>query len=380
MPLSVVPTSVNEPKDPTGTAAETGVPKHGPENGRPAGVEEGGGSVPPDPDPGGNDHGTRGERDASPRVRGSRWVDYDTYELLEMISELEDERRWARLREGIWIAILVHLVLISGLTWIPKYIFKVPPVVDPFEAIRQRKDELKYLDLPPDLIKRVQPRAEVKPVPKKPPQIDKKTLEAMNKATPPALPPTPAPKVEQAQPTPPPPVQPKTEPQLESPVPKPAPQRPTFAMGSQNPADQLRDAMRGAHGPSDGSENVPNNPEMARHPGAGGGVQVLSDTQGVDFNSWLRRWYFETEHTWDPLIPDEVNPPILKQGQCMIRFKVGPDGRVLEMHLEGRSGDTALDRAAWGAITGSNYPPLPREFHGPYLELRAVFMYNMKPQ
>ena len=40
---------------------------------------------------------------ASPVVRGSRWVDYDTHELLEMISELEDERRWARLREGIWM-------------------------------------------------------------------------------------------------------------------------------------------------------------------------------------------------------------------------------------------------------------------------------------
>ena len=49
------------------------------------------------------------------------------------------------------------------------------------------------------------------------------------------------------------------------------------------------------------------------------------------------------------------------------------------MVLEGRSGDTGLDRAAWGALTGSNYPPLPREFHGPYLELRAVFLYNMDP-
>jgi outer membrane biosynthesis protein TonB len=307
-------------------------------------------------------------------------VDYDTHELLSMISELEDERRWARLREGIWIAILVHLVLISGITWIPKYIFKVPPVIDPFEAIRQRKDDLKYLDLPPDLIKRAQPREQVKPVPKKPPQIDKKTLEALNKAMPP-LPPTPAPKVEEA-PAPPPPPKPETQPQLESPVPKPAPQRPTFAMGSQNPADQLRDAMRGSRGPNTGAEQVPNNPGMAQHPGAGGGVQVLSDTEGVDFNPWLRRWYFETEHTWDPLIPDEVNPPILKQGQCMIRFKVLPNGRIMEgsMVLEGRSGDTALDRAAWGALTGSNYPPLPREFHGPYLELRAIFMYNMRPQ
>ena len=46
------------------------------------------------------------------------------------------------------------------------------------------------------------------------------------------------------------------------------------------------------------------------HPGAGtGGVQVLSDTQGVDFSNWLQRWHWETERTWDPLIPDEVNPP-----------------------------------------------------------------------
>lgn len=377
MPLSVVPTSVNEPKEPTGAAPETGQPTSRPEIGPGNGSENGRSAPPSGP---GTDQESSGEM---PKVRGSRWVDYDTYELLEMISELEDERRWARLREGIWIAILVHLFLLSGLTWIPKYIFKVPPVVDPFEAIRQRKDELKYLDLPPDLIKRAQPRAEVKPVPKKAPQIDKKTLEALNKATPPApLPPTPAPKVEQAQPAPPPPVQPKpeTQSQLEAPAPKPAPQRPTFAMGSQNPADQLRDAMRGSRGPSNGSDNLPANPAMVQHPGAGGGVQILSDQQGVDFNPWLRRWYYETEHTWDPLIPDEVNPPILKQGQCMIRFKIGPDGRVLEMHLEGRSGDTALDRAAWGAITGSNYPPLPREFHGPFIELRAVFMYNMKPQ
>jgi hypothetical protein len=48
-----------------------------------------------------------------------------------------------------------------------------------------------------------------------------------------------------------------------------------------------------------------------------------------------------------------------------------PNGRLMEPNgviLEGRSGDTALDRAAWGALTGSNYPPLPKDFHGPYLE------------
>jgi hypothetical protein len=101
----------------------------------------------------------------------------------------------------------------------------------------------------------------------------------------------------------------------------------------------------------------------------------------VDFSSWLRRQYVETMHTWDPLIPDEVNPPISKTGIVVIRFKILPNGRIMEgsMVLEGRSGDSALDRAAWGALTGSNYPPLPREFHGPYLELRGSFWYNLEP-
>jgi len=272
-------------------------------------------------------------------------------------------------------------VLLSSLTWIPRYIFKVPPVIDPFDAIKQRKDDLKYLDLPPDLLKRVQPKA-VKPVPEKPPQIDKKTLEALNKAMPPALPPASAPKAEPApMEPPPPPPKPESQPQLEAPQPKAVPARPTFAMGSANPADQLRDAMRGSRSPGNGADNAPSNPGLARHPGAGGGAEILSDKQGVDFDPWLRRWYFETEHTWDPLIPDEVNPPILKQGQVQIRFKILPNGRIMEgsMVLEGRSGDTALDRAAWGALTGSNYPPLPREFHGPFIELRAVFMYNLRP-
>jgi hypothetical protein len=154
-------------------------------------------------------------------------------------------------------------------------------------------------------------------------------------------------------------------------------------MGSQNPADQMRDAMKGAsHNPGGGQIGNLGGGGLTRHPGAGsGGVEVLSDMQGVDFRAWLQRWHHETENTWDPLIPDEVNPPILKTGMVAIEFKVLPNGRLMDgsVHMVGRSGDTALDRAAWGALTGSNYPPLPHDFHGPYLELRAYFLYNMDP-
>ncbi len=312
----------------------------------------------------------RGSASASPVVRGSRWVDYDTHELLEMIGELEDERRMARLREGFWLAILIHLALLSAATWIPKYIFKVPMIVDQ-SKINQHKD-FTYLDTPFTL----PPKPIVKPLPTQP-LIDKQTMEEMKKASPPAPAPAPAPAAQA-----PPPPSPSQQSQLEAPHPPAVPARPNFAMGSQNPADQLREAMKGAsRNPGTGAGNIPSGSGLRMHPGAGsGGVEVLSDTQGVDFNSWLARWHWETERTWDPLIPDEVNPPIDKAGMVAVRFKVLPNGRLMDgsLVLEGRSGDVALDRAAWGALTGSNYPPLPRDFHGPYLELRAYFLYNME--
>jgi hypothetical protein len=356
MPISEAPTNVNENE-----------PNRPPE---------------PEEEPG------RGPNEVvSPVVRGSRWVDYDTHELLELISELEDERRWARLREGIWIAVLIHLALLSAVTWIPKYVFKVPQVIDPIDAIKNRKD-LSYLDLPPDALREVQPKGKVKPPPPKQTVVDKKTLEALNRATPPPAPaPTPEPQpaapAVQPPPAPTPPSQ-QSQPQLEAPRPAAVPARPNFALNSENPADQLREEMRNAsRNPGSGSAGNLGGSGLARHPGAGsGGVEVLSDTQGVDFRAWLQRWHWETERTWDPLIPDEVNPPLLKSGMVVIRFKVLPNGRLMEpdgVILEGRSGDTALDRAAWGALTGSNYPALPRDFHGPYLELRAYFLYNMEP-
>jgi hypothetical protein len=313
----------------------------------------------------------------------SRWVDYDTHELLEMISELEDERRWARLREGVLWAVLVHILLLFAIVLIPKYILKLAPAIET-SSIQNHKD-FTYLDSP--LVPRPRP---VKPLAQQP-QIDKKTLEEMKRESeaPPAPKPAPQPAEQQQapveqkpQPTPPIPPSPQSQSQIEAPHPAPVPARPNFAQLERSPADQLQQEMRNAmrgHGAQNAGGPISGLP---MHPGAGtGGVQILSDTQGVDFSAWLQAWYIETRRTWDPLIPDECNPPISKQGQVLIRFRVLPNGRLMPESetLEGRSGDTALDRAAWGALSGSNYPPLPREFHGPYLELRAWFLYNMEP-
>ena len=326
----------------------------------------------------------------------SRYVDYETHELLEKITQYEDERRWQRIREGIWISIIAHILFFSALAWLPRYIFHDTQLIDPIQAIKDRKD-LTYLDELPDALKQIQ-KAKPKPPVLKPneTQVDKKTLDALKaleKAKPKPTPPAPEqakaapppPPVEQAQPqqqpvAPPSVAPPAPNPQiaLDTPKPSPVPARPNFSLGSQSPQDQLRQALRdSAHSQNGGGMS---GPPLAQHSGADAGAQILSDTMGVDFQPWLQKVIRETYRTWDPLIPEEVNPPILKRGECEIVFTVLPNGRLQPhaMILTGRSGDVALDRAAWGAIEGADYPQLPHEFHGPYIQLRFRFQYNIR--
>jgi len=374
MPTSEAPAEVNEPKGPSDANLQSGRPAQETSiSGSILGLDtysESDGKALKAPEP----------PEPAPRaLRHSRWIDYDTHELLEMISELEDERRWARLREGVLWAVLVHIVILFAIFLIPKYLLKMSPVVET-SSIKDHKD-FTYLDTP-----FMKPPKPVTPLPQRP-LIDKQTMEQMKKFSAPApAPPEKQPEVQEQpkpQPAAPPiPPNPQSQSQVEAPRPAAVPAKPIFAMGSQNPADQLREDMQKAmHGQGSQTYGNPGGSGLAGHPGANaGGVEILSDTQGVDFSSWLARWHYITERTWDPLIPDEVNPPILKQGVVAIRFKVLPSGQVIDMTLDGRSGDTGLDRAAWGAITGSSYPNLPRDFHGPYFELRAYFLYNVQPQ
>lgn len=110
--------------------------------------------------------------------------------------------------------------------------------------------------------------------------------------------------------------------------------------------------------------------------------EILTDTEGVDFKPYLAEVHRITDKAWQPYIPKAVNPPTLQRGTLVIRFKILGSGEVgpKSMVLEGRSGHTKLDRAAWYSISGSKYPPLPKEFKGPFIELRVVFMYNMEPK
>jgi TonB family protein len=109
------------------------------------------------------------------------------------------------------------------------------------------------------------------------------------------------------------------------------------------------------------------------------GLEVLSDTRGVDFGPYLQTVEKSVKANWSNLIPESARSPIMKKGEVGIEFVVLKNGDVTGMKLVS-SGDVALDRGAWGGITASSpFPSLPTAFTGEYLALRAHFYYNYNP-
>jgi hypothetical protein len=109
------------------------------------------------------------------------------------------------------------------------------------------------------------------------------------------------------------------------------------------------------------------------------GIEILSNTEGVEeFMGYISRLSKDLKRNWEPVIPAEVRAPLFKKGVVGIRLTILPDGSIAQpMFIETRSGDVALDKAAWFAITSEGkFAPLPKEFHGPNLELRIGFFYN----
>lgn len=336
--------------------------------------------------------------------RANRYEDLDTHELLSVIDELEGDRNWVSLREKLWIAIIVHMIVLWFLMYGPKYILhEQVRVVNPADQL-EKQHQMTYLETPRD----IKPMKPTRPTPaisnedhraQTPhPTLDKKTLEeleAMRRAgrlvpqpaPQPQQQPHPAPQQQQQQPQQQAPQQPKPPAQPlpsneRNPIeaPRPAPTTPNFSTGNSTPGQQIQEMARNAaHGGQYGGDMGAGAP--SEHPGENGAVDILSDTMGVDFGPYIERVIYDTKLAWYPIIPEEAQPPLLKKGAVGIRFKILPNGTVApgSMVLEYPSHDVPLDKAAWAAIVSAGYPPLPKQFKGPFLELRFIFLYNMQP-
>ena len=321
-----------------------------------------------------------------------------------LLLHLEDELERSRTREAFWISVVVHLMVVIFLFMSPKMFPGSRNLLLISPADLMRNQQMTYLDLPPDLQKepKTPPKTDVlsdknRIAESRRPTLDKKTLEELKRAGPPKIPAAPAQQAQsapaqQAQ-------QPQQQPnqgqqmaqlqpgiQQDNPrLPTPQQNTPKFPAnfgGVMSPGSSIAQAARAVAENRGGGSFGGGGGDYGAGPGGSnariqGNLEVLTDTQGVDFGPYLSRVLQAVRMNWYNLIPEEARPPLLKKGKVSIEFVIMKDGKIAGMTLRGPSGDVALDRAAWGGITASApFAPLPGEFHGPYLGLRFHFYYN----
>ena len=109
-------------------------------------------------------------------------------------------------------------------------------------------------------------------------------------------------------------------------------------------------------------------------------VEILSDTQGVNFRPYLANALEDVRLRWLPVVPKAARAPRLKRGTVVIRFAITRDGEVNNLRIEKSSGDRKMNRAAFNSVRNSSpFPPLPKEFDGQFLVIRLHFYYNPSP-
>jgi TonB family protein len=110
-----------------------------------------------------------------------------------------------------------------------------------------------------------------------------------------------------------------------------------------------------------------------------GQLDVLSDTQGINFGPYLTRVVEAVRRSWYSVIPPSAHPPANKQGRLAIDLAIQSDGTIKGEQVEVPSGDATLDKAAFAAISALRFDPLPEDYTGQQLSLRFHFYYNLTP-
>jgi TonB family protein len=312
-----------------------------------------------------------------------RDLDDDAARVPHLLIQLQDDLARARRREAIYISVIVHAVIIL-LLYFGKYL--------PHQVVVVKKpsnvNNLTFLDLPSDLQKVPKPNTNIasdknRVAMTRHPQLDVKELRKVLASPPPGAPGSGG--------LPQPPAQSSAGFAQNQPAPQPAP-NPQIAQlqtpatpsvnnefkkfgGPMSAGDAIQEAARAAARPGNGQGNGGDfGLGTGAHGRQVGNLEILSDTQGVDFGPYLQRVLHDVRQNWYNAIPESA---VMKHGNLIIEFAITKDGKVAGMKLVTSSGDVPLDRAAWAGIVGSDpFPELPKDFSGQYLALRFRFFYN----
>jgi TonB family protein len=328
-----------------------------------------------------------------------RDLDDDAARVPHLLIQLQDDLARSRRREAAWISIITHLVLIIlivNFEWMERHFPWLHSVVAVARANPLNGKAVTFLALPPDAQK-LQHKSTSNIISDKDrvatsrhPELDVKELRKILATPPPGAPGLNGPQAAQQAPSPG-FAQNQAPPQSQPQAPDPRiaqlqlPARPNIRNefskygGPMSAGAAIQQATRGVAaakqaGSGGGGEGGDFGLGTGAHGRQLGNLEVLSDTQGVDFGPYLQRVLHDVKENWYRLIPESAQ---MKKGNLAIEFAITKDGKIADMHLAASSGDVPLDRAAWGGITASNpFPPLPSDFGGPYLALRFRFFYN----
>jgi outer membrane biosynthesis protein TonB len=325
-----------------------------------------------------------------------------------LLFQLQDDLSRERKHEALWLSLVLHLFVVI-LLWNSEKLMDLFPHRPVNLAVRTNADQSKdatFLELPPDEQK-VTRRPDTKVLSdkdriatSKAPQINREELRKLLHSPHPGQPGANMPQPPAAQPpqsqtaqnaAPPAPQQnsqgfskPQTSDQTPR-LPTPPQNQPvpnfntsTYAGDAVSQAERAAAANRGYSGSGQAGDGG-----LTRgRNGAAAGLapaEILTDTMGVDFGPYITRILQVIKQNWIIGLPPSAYPPIWKAGKDSIDFTILKNGQVTGMVWHSGSGDIALDRAAWGSITGSNpLPALPKEFPGPNLGLRLNFYLNME--
>jgi len=308
--------------------------------------------------------------------------------------QTEEKTKWDLITRVSSVAF--HILLIAAILLQAKLF---PPHAPTQQQIDLANRQLTWI--PPE--SSYSPKPSPQPRPVQPPvvHVDPKVLREVAPPIPqPAPRPEPArPKVEL--PDAPTPKTPVEKPEVQPPAPKPdAPKAPLKLETPDMPKPQhglvlpkapsIQDAMRDAQqAPTAGGRTGaivgpgPRSSPPGGGPGQGqgsfgNGYEILTPTEGVDFSDYMHRMLENVRRNWYAVMPQSAL--LGDRGRVMLRFRIMANGSVpnSDPSNEMSSGKEPLDRAAISSIRSSNpFEPLPSAFHGPFIEVRIMFLYNL---
>lgn len=292
-------------------------------------------------------------------------------------------------------SIAAHILLILLLVNLPKIFSNSTPSA---VAVTPEQKEISMLYLPPEQAPRPpapkMPRIDPKMLERMAPPVEKPALPEPTPPPPPVkpqpnLPEAPTPHVATPQPPAPQPQQPPQQLAQNTPAPtsqlepiKPQNNHLNLQLPSQSPGQVLEQQEQDAIKRRGPGVYIPNEQGPTGPPGHGppgrNQLNILTPTQGVDFNSYIQRMLATIERNWYAVMPQSAE--LGDKGVVYITFQINPDGSVQlpDPQMERTSGKPPLDNAAMSSIRASNpFEPLPKEFHGPYMRFGIYFLYNL---